>query len=312
MIANSGSFLSNNYYHIRRFIPRRLQIKLRRWVVLKKRRSFSEVWPVDEKAGRSPKVWSGWPDQKRFALVLTHDVETSRGMEKCYPLARLEEGLVFKSSFNFVPEGYNVSIELRDYLTRHGFEVGVHGLTHRGNLFQSKKVFEKKVCRINHFLKEWKSVGFRSPCMFHNLDWIHEINVAYDASTFDVDPFEPQPDGVGTIFPSWASGRESGKGYVELPYTLPQDFTLFVLMREKNSNIWKEKLDWIVGKGGMALLITHPDYMNFGGKRLHYGEYPVEYYKEFLGYIKSTYEGQYWHVLPKDLVRFWSETFAKV
>jgi hypothetical protein len=29
-------------------------------------------------------------------------------------------------------------------------------------------------------------------------------------------------------------------------------------MREKDIDIWKKKLDWIVEKGGMALLITHP------------------------------------------------------
>jgi hypothetical protein len=32
-------------------------------------------------------------------------------------------------------------------------------------------------------------------------------------------------------------------------------------MGEKTISIWKKKLDWIVEKGGMALLITHPDYM---------------------------------------------------
>jgi len=41
---------------------------------------------------------------------------------------------------------------------------------------------------------------------------------------------------------------------VELPYSLPQDFSLFVIMRERNIDIWKIKLDWIVEKGGMALL----------------------------------------------------------
>jgi hypothetical protein len=88
-----------------------------------------------------------------------------------------------------------------------------------------------------------------------------------DASTFDTDPFEPQPEGMGTIFPFWVHDGSKTKGFVEIPYTLPQDFTLFVLMREKNIDIWKKKLDWIVEKGGMALLITHPDYMIFGGKR---------------------------------------------
>jgi hypothetical protein len=59
-------------------------------------------------------------------------------------------------------------------------------------------------------------------------------------------------------------GKLSGSqgGYVEIPYTLVQDFTLFTLMREQSIDIWKKKLDWIVQKGGMALLNTHPDYIN--------------------------------------------------
>jgi hypothetical protein len=42
----------------------------------------------------------------------------------------------FRSSFNFIPEGdYRVSRELRDELTRNGFEVGVHDLHHDGKLY---------------------------------------------------------------------------------------------------------------------------------------------------------------------------------
>ena len=48
------------------------------------------------------------------------------------------------------------------------------------------------------------------------------------------------------------------KGYIELPYTLPQDFTLFVLLQEKTPKTWMKKLDWIAEKGGMALVNVHP------------------------------------------------------
>jgi len=52
-------------------------------------------------------------------------------------------------------------------------------------------------------------------------------------------------------------------------------------MQKKNIDIWKQKLDWIVEHGGMALLITHPDYMDFG-KGNGFEEYPVGYYQELL------------------------------
>lgn len=226
----------------------------------------------------------------------------------------IEEHLGFRSSFNFVPERYDVSSKLRQYLTGSGFEVGVHGLIHDGKLYASKKTFQERAIKINHYLRQWKALGFRSPAMHHNLKWIHDLDIEYDASTFDTDPFEPQSDGVGTIFPFWVQGASDQKGYVELPYTLPQDFTLFVLMKEENIDIWKQKLDWIADNGGMALLNAHPDYMNFGRSKMDImdiEEYPAKYYVEFLEYVKKNYEGQYWHVLPKKMARFWMSNIEK-
>ena len=123
--------------------------------------------------------------------------------------------------------------------------------------------------------------------MHHNLDWFHSLDIEYDSSTFDTDPFEPQPDGVGTIFPFWVPPQNgTGKGYVEMPYTLPQDFTLFVILQQESIDLWKKKLDWMASNGGMCLLITHPDYMTFNGRPRRFDEYPVEYYREFLQYVK--------------------------
>lgn len=303
------------YYRIKPLIPRRMQIALRRKVISRKRSLFKNIWPIDDKASINPDGWTGWPENKKFALVLTHDVDTTKGQLKCYSLVKLEKELGFVSSFNFVPERYdvckkqkyNVCSKLRDYLMKNGFEVGVHGLRHDGDLYRSKKIFNEHAKRINHYLREWGSVGFRSPSMHHKLEWIHDLNIEYDTSTFDTDPFEPQPDGLGTIFPVWVQGSSDQGGYVELPYTLPQDFTLFILMKEKNIDIWKEKLDWIVEHGGMALIDVHPDYMNFGDGKLGNEEYPAKYYRDLLEYIKLTYEGQYWHVLPRNMARFWRQ-----
>ena len=77
--------------------------------------------------------------------------------------------------------------------------------------------------------------------MHHNLEWIHLLNIEYDASTFDVDPFEPQSDGCSSIFPFWVKSQSNNHGYVELPYTLPQDFTLLILLRNLDLKIWFNK-----------------------------------------------------------------------
>ncbi len=299
-------FFNSFYYKLKPFIPRRLQIEVRRQVVLQKRARYCDVWPIDETAKTPPEGWVGWPGGKKFALVLMHDVDTEKGHEKCLQLAELDEKMGFRSSFNFVPERYRVSSEVRRILVDKGFEIGVHGLKHDGKLFSSRKRFQEQAIRINHYLKDWQSVGFVSPSMHRNLDWIHDLNIKYDASTFDTDPFEPQPDGIGTIFPLVIRRNGIPKGYIELPYTLPQDFTLFIIMNEKKIDIWKQKLDWIARHSGMALLITHPDYMVFNGGKSCIEGYPAAYYEEFLEYIKSRYRDMYWNVLPKEIARFWT------
>src|SRR5262249_32324065 len=98
-----------------------------------------------------------------------------------------------------------------------------------------------------------------------------------------------------------------GGGYVELPYTLPQDSTMFFVLKERGPDIWKKKLDWIVQRGGMALVNVHPDYLAFGRKQRG-AEYPAEFYSEFLQYVQEKYRGQYWHPLPHELATWYRES----
>ena len=309
LIFNFLIKITKHSYHIKPLIPRALQLFFRRRIIRFMHESYKHIWPIDPDSGGLPDNWKGWPERKRFAFVLTHDIETAAGQEKCKELMSLEEKIGFHSSFNFVPEKYRVSSELHDILLEKGFEVGVHGLNHDGKLYHSKKIFTERAKLINHYIHEWNARGFRSPAMHHNLDWIGYLNIEYDASTFDTDPFEPQPDGVHTIFPFYVRNNSNPNGFVELPYTLPQDFTLFVLMKEKRIDIWKRKLDWIIEKGGMALLNTHPDYMNFEGGKLSFEEYPVQLYEEFLSYVKNEYKDEFWHVLPGELAKFTKENY---
>lgn len=185
------------------------------------------------------------------------------------------------------------------------FEVGVHGLTHDGKLYRSKEEFAEKALRIRDYLREWNASGFRSPLMQHRLGWQHALGAEYDTSTFDTDPFEPESDGAGTIFPFWVPGP-GDRGYVELPYTLIQDFNLFGVLREGNIDVWKRKTDWIAEHGGMVLLNTHPDYMCFEGKPAR-DEFPISFYEQFLSYIREKYKGQYWHALPREAAAYYRE-----
>ena len=295
------------YYFLKPVMPWRLRLALRRWRANRRRRAFADVWPIDPRAGRTPPGWPGWPNGKRFAFILTHDVESSKGVSRVERLMNLELKHGFHSCFNFVPEGeYRTPDAVRENLNQAGFEVGVHGLEHDGKLYSSKAKFASKASRIKQYLQKWNASGFRSPLMQHRLGWLHALGVEYDTSTFDTDPFEPEPDGAGTIFPFWVPGP-NGTGYVDLPYTLVQDFNLFGVLREQNIDIWKRKVDWVVEHGGMVLLNTHPDYMCFDGKQER-DEFPVSLYEDFLRYVREKYEGSYWDALPREVARYYRET----
>lgn len=312
------------YYNLKPFIPQPWRRAVRRQVALRKRNGIDHVWPIMPGSERPPADWPGWPEGKKFAVVLTHDVEGQIGLDKCAELMRREMDLGFRSSFNFIPEGsYRTPRRLREELVANGFEVGVHDLRHNGRLYRSRTEFGANAERINSYLRDWGAVGFRSGFMLHNLEWLHALEISYDASTFDTDPFEPQPEGRHTIFPFWiprpsepqsrngnsngnghaesdAFSRDGTGGYVELPYTLPQDSTLFLLLRERTIDLWKRKVDWLAQHGGMILLDTHPDYMAMGATDQRGHQYPVGLYKELLDYIKSRYQDEYWAALPKE------------
>jgi peptidoglycan/xylan/chitin deacetylase (PgdA/CDA1 family) len=269
------------------------------------RDQYSKTWPIYNPSSKGLASGIHWPNGKQFALILTHDVEWSKGRDRCQELLKLEQELGFRSAFYFVPERYSTSEELRNTITEQGFEVGVHGLNHDGKLYNNSVVFRQRLHAINHYLKQWGACGFSSPCAHHNLEWTPDLNIRYAVTTYDTDPFEPQGGGIGTIFPFRVYNCQTGREYIEIPYTLPQDFALYVLMREKTITHWKEKLDWIAQNGGMAHLKTHPDYMSFETGKLGTEEFPIGYYADFLHYVKQTYAGQYWHVCPNELAEFY-------
>ncbi|BDQ02762.1 MAG: hypothetical protein KatS3mg037_1337 [Ignavibacterium sp.] len=301
--------LKKIFYIIKPLIPRKLQLQLRRKLIFSKLPSYKDIWPTLKGSEKKPEYFSGWPEGKQFTLVLTHDVEHKRGYDRVIKLLEIEKKLGFVSSFNFVPErDYKVEKEILQTLRENGFDYGVHGLYHDGKLFSSESEFLRRATKINAYLKDWNTNGFRAPAMHHNLDWIGALNIEYDMSTFDTDPFEPQPDGVGTIFPFWVENKRHPEGgYIELPYTLPQDFTPYVLMKETTPKIWIDKLDWIAEHNGMALVNVHPDYIDFENSGKNFEEFNLNIYTEFLEYVKTKYEGKYWNPLPAEVAAFWKK-----
>ena len=228
-----------------------------------------------------------WPNAADYAFVLTHDVETADGFARIPHLADLEEEAGFRSSWNLVPHKYPIDRGIVDDLRSRGFEIGIHGYNHDGRLFASRTVFDRRAAAINRALDEYQCVGFRAPMVHRNLEWLQALHVEYDASCFDVDPFQAMPGGTGSWWP-FIAGR-----FVELPYTMPQDHTLFVTLGHDHTRVWEQKLDFIRQSAGMALMLTHPDYL---------GPRELDLYANFLTRVGETNP---WHALPRDVASWW-------
>jgi peptidoglycan/xylan/chitin deacetylase (PgdA/CDA1 family) len=237
-----------------------------------------------------------WPDGAKFAFVLTHDVETADGLRRVAEIADMEEKLGFRSSWNIVPYKYPIDRGLVADLQNRGFEIGIHGYNHDGKLFASRAIFDQRVPDINKALKSYAAVGFRAPMVHRNLNWMQSLDIDYDASCFDVDPYQAMPGGVGGVWP-FIAGR-----FVELPYTLPQDHTLFIVQGERDASIWTRKLQYIADLSGMALIITHPDYLDSFNR--------VEAYRRFLETARAM--AGMWHALPKDVATWWRQRDALI
>jgi hypothetical protein len=297
------------YYRLRPLLPRPTQIALRRLFARIQMRSPFPRWPVEtslhdlyaflfgllEEVAGGPVPWlAPWPKGYEWALVLTHDVETDLGYRHVHLLRDVEADAGFRSSWNFVPRRYEVAQEVVDDLWRRGFEVGVHGLYHDGRDLESRALVEERGPAMREYGQRWRAVGFRSPATHRDWELMPLLGFDYDSSYPDTDPFEPQGGGCCSWLPFF-----NGE-LVELPITLPQDHTLFTILRHGDGRAWAEKADYLRDRGGMALLITHPDYM--------IEPRWVETYRSFLDRYRD--DSTLWRALPAEVCSWWRRRAA--
>jgi GT2 family glycosyltransferase len=296
------------YYAAKPLLPRRLQIAARRLYAKRQARVPFPRWPIEpllverrrdelraqlaQRGGKPLPIVADWPEGRRFAAILTHDVEGLAGVENVARLIDLERRHGFVSSWNFVAEWYPLDRALLDRVRAAGCEVGLHGIRHDCKLFESRGNFEAELPAIRRYLAEWDAVGFRSPATHRDARWMPELGALYDSSFPDTDPFEPQAGGCCSILPYFLDDL------VELPITLVQDHTLWDILRETSIDLWTLKTDWIAANGGLVNVITHPDYLDTPAR--------LRMYEEFLEYLAARLRQlQGWHALPREVAGWW-------
>ena len=293
------------YYRARPLLPRAVQMSMRRSFSRVQSKSRFPRWPVETAlhdfydflfatvagVAQRPVPFIGlWPRNFAWALVLTHDVEAQVGYEKLPELLRVEVEGGYRSSWNFVPQNrYVVADELVESLQRQGFEVGVHGFNHDGRDLASLATLKRRLPGIRDSAERWQAKGFRSPGTLRAAELMPLLGFDYDSSYTDTAPFEPQAGGCCTWLPYMI------EDLVELPITLTQDHTLFELLGHRDESVWVEKARFLRQRGGMALVLTHSDYVD--------QPYLLDSYRRLLQEFAD--DSTAWKALPRDVSDWW-------
>ena len=302
------------YGYVRPFLPRLLRRSIQRLHLHGWEDIHFPNWPVDRtvdhilerllvlslktlRVPAIPFIWF-WPDGYSSCAIMTHDVESIAGRDFCSRLMLLEERRGIKSAFQIIPEErYEVTPEFLRSIRERGFEVNVHDLNHDGNLFDEREQFLRRADRINEYVRQFASVGFRSGVLYRNPEWYDAFEFSYDMSIPCVAHLEAQRGGCCTVMPFFI-----GK-ILELPLTTSQDYSLFHLLDDYSLEIWMRQIRMVMKGHGLASCIVHPDYVIEKRARRTY-----ESLLDFLAHLRA--QANLWLPLPRDVDRWWRERSA--
>ncbi len=295
------------FYRVKRLVPRAAQFAARRALIRWQGLPDFPRWPYDDSLPRLLRFYihcaalaSGrsslrfrwfWPGHARAALILTHDVESAAGLRGAVRVADAEEKRGLRSSFNIVARWYPIDWGIVGELKARGFEIGVHGVFHDRSMFSSREQFEGQQPALRDAVEAFGATGFRSPATHRVLDWLPELPVAYDCSVPHSDPYEPQPGGCCSPWPYMIGDL------VELPYTLPQDHTLYTLLGHRTPDLWLRQVDRLERVHGLVQCLSHPDPEYLGDKRR------FAIYQTFLDAVAE--RDGLWKALPREVADWW-------
>jgi len=235
----------------------------------------------------------GWPENKRYGVVLTHDVDTEAGCRFAPTVLAVERALGFRSSWNVVGRLFEKNERYVDALHAEGCEIGLHGFDHRLRTpFQSLEEISRKLGQMESVLRRYSVRGYRSPCFVRSQILFSALQGAfrYDSSVPDVDVFTPgRSRGGCCLVRPYRIGE-----LVELPVTLPFEIPLHMGFGAGDLNdYWEAKIRWIREAGGMILVNTHPEPQYLGNSAV------LRAYETLLRRLAGNPDA--WYALPREV-----------
>jgi peptidoglycan/xylan/chitin deacetylase (PgdA/CDA1 family) len=201
-----------------------------------------------------------WPDGRRYALSLSHDVDTRSGFERIPEIAALEEAHGLRSCWFVVGNQYPIDHALLERLRERGHEVALHGDRHDNRIaYLARDRIERRLDACSAFATRFGVSGFRSPSLLET-PALRDVLRSRFRYTSDVPDTETESliaprRGCATCFPFLK------QGLVEIPITLPVDDKLLLsgCGEDELLDAWRRKLAWIRAVGGLAQLLLHAE-----------------------------------------------------
>ena len=251
---------------------------------------------VQSALGRPPEC--PWPGG-RPVVLLTHDVDTGQGQQRIRQVAAVERELGFQSCWFVAGGRYPLDHGLLDQLRDEGHEIGLHGVRHDGRIaYLDAARIAARLDRCADVIQRHEMVGFRSPALLMSDPLADEVHrrFVYDSSVPDTDvrAVAGPRRGCASLFPVWR------RGLLQLPATLPQDDRLLLMGHSPQGmfEVWRNKLDWVLERGGMAMITTHTE--------PHLGGDPqvLDAYRRFLCHIRDRGHAV---ALPREVAGLWGD-----
>jgi hypothetical protein len=130
--------------------------------------------------------------------------------------------------------------------------------------------------------------------MYREQSWYDAFEFAYDMSVPNVAHLEPQRGGCCTVMPYFVGD------ILELPLTTVQDYSLFFILEDYSTDLWRAQIEAIRAQHGLISVIAHPDYLCESRQR--------NVYVELLRHLASLRDkGETWVALPGEVSEWWRD-----
>ena len=204
--------------------------------------------------------------KKAPLFVITHDVDTEKGLRRASSFVRVEDELDVQSTWFLVSNEYPIGSDAAAGLA--GFRIGSHDIKHDGRLIRIRR-HEELVQRLKRSKEELerkfnRSVDcFRAPLLQFSGRIVAALSEAGYKFDFSVPCWEP-------VHPSTMSGFGIElvqpfeiNGVTEVPLTLFQDHQVLNVLgmnTHEGVKFWLEQAKLVRACGGDIVLLVHPDY----------------------------------------------------